>query len=270
MNVDMHALSGAYALDALDALELEEFERHLADCAECREEVASLQEVGAELASLTTMGAPPSLRASILREVSQVRPLPPLTASPFQAQRISPASADETHESDATGPGEPRHTEVADLGRHRKERHGPRSWLAAAAAAVVLVGGGVVWHPWAPSTTQGQLTAAEQVVHASDAQRFEPSGADGKATIVRSVSKGKAVIIADGMAPPPEGKVYELWYFHAQGKAVRAGLMPHDTKKVTMLFDGDAATATGAGVTVEPAGGSDQPTSKPIVTVKFT
>ena len=39
---DIHALSGAYAVDALDDVERAEFERHLASCAACREEVASL------------------------------------------------------------------------------------------------------------------------------------------------------------------------------------------------------------------------------------
>ncbi len=40
---DVHALSGAYAVDALDDLERAHFERHLADCADCQAEVASLQ-----------------------------------------------------------------------------------------------------------------------------------------------------------------------------------------------------------------------------------
>ena len=41
---DVHALSGAYAVDALDDIERAAFERHLAACAECRAEVASLRE----------------------------------------------------------------------------------------------------------------------------------------------------------------------------------------------------------------------------------
>ncbi len=36
---DIHALSGAYAVDALDDIERAQFERHLAECAECRAEV---------------------------------------------------------------------------------------------------------------------------------------------------------------------------------------------------------------------------------------
>jgi hypothetical protein len=37
----------------------------------------------------------------------------------------------------------------------------------------------------------------------------------------------------------------------------------------TVVLDGVAATATGAGITVEPAGGSDHPTSDPIALFDF-
>jgi anti-sigma factor RsiW len=37
---DIHALSGAYAVDAVDDIERASFERHLASCPTCRAEVA--------------------------------------------------------------------------------------------------------------------------------------------------------------------------------------------------------------------------------------
>ena len=52
---EIHALSGAYAVDALDDLERAAFERHLAECAECQAEVASLREAAAMIAE--TMAA---------------------------------------------------------------------------------------------------------------------------------------------------------------------------------------------------------------------
>ena len=39
MSDDIHALSGAYAVDALDDVERARFERHLANCEACRAEV---------------------------------------------------------------------------------------------------------------------------------------------------------------------------------------------------------------------------------------
>ena len=78
---DIHALSGAYAMDALDDLERAQFKRHLAQCPECAAEVESLREATAMLAETTAVAPPPELRARLLAEIKTVRPLPPLTTS---------------------------------------------------------------------------------------------------------------------------------------------------------------------------------------------
>ena len=49
---------------------------------------------------------------------------------------------------------------------------------------------------------------------------------------------------------------------------VSAGVMPIRADQ-TVLLTGDAATAAGAGITVEPEGGSTEPTSKPIALFDF-
>jgi anti-sigma-K factor RskA len=52
---------------------------------------------------------------------------------------------------------------------------------------------------------------------------------------------------------------------------VSAGVMPHGAADtVTVLLSGDAATATGAGITMEPAGGSTSPTTAPVALFSFT
>ena len=72
---DIHKLSGAYALDAVDDIERAAFERHLVECEDCRDEVASLRETTALLAESAAVTPPPSLRDSVLAGISQVRPL---------------------------------------------------------------------------------------------------------------------------------------------------------------------------------------------------
>ena len=52
---DIHALSGAYAVDALDDIERAQFERHLAECPACTAEVGSLREAAALLAETTAV-----------------------------------------------------------------------------------------------------------------------------------------------------------------------------------------------------------------------
>ena len=67
---DIHKLSGAYALDAVDDIERAAFERHLAECEDCRTEVASLRETTALLAESTAVTPPPSLaRLGALRHL---------------------------------------------------------------------------------------------------------------------------------------------------------------------------------------------------------
>ena len=86
---DVHALSGAYALDALDDIERAGFERHLAICETCREEVASLQEAAAVLSEAYEMTPPAVLRERVMAEIATFRPLPPLVEH-TEADAVAP------------------------------------------------------------------------------------------------------------------------------------------------------------------------------------
>ncbi|KRE98785.1 hypothetical protein ASG88_17250 [Nocardioides sp. Soil777] len=229
---DIHHLTGAYALDAVDDIERARFEQHLAECEDCRLEVASLREAAGLLSETTAVTPPPALRESVLAGISQIRPLPPIVhRTPVVQRRWFPL-------------------------------------LVAAAVVAILGVGAALWQPWAPSQ-DSSLTAAEQVIGASDARSVAVDLGDaGNATVTRSESLGKAVITTDGMAPAPSGKVFELW-LQVDGEMVPAGLMPpgEDTQ---MVLEGDATTATAVGITVEPEGGSDQPTTEPIALFDFS
>jgi len=226
---EIHALSGAYAVDALDAIERAQFEEHLAECAECRAEVASFRETGALLAVAEAVPPPASLRSSVLAGISQVRPLPPEAPLP------------------ATEP---------DVRRR------PLPRLLLAAAAVVLLAVGVLaWHPWQHDTT----SAAEQVLNAPDAVRVTerlPQG--GELTLVRSPSLGRAVLVGHDVPAAASGQTYQMWLQQPGEDMVSAGLMP-DADEPTLL-DGDAGTAAAAAVSIEPAGGSVHP-SEDVVAV---
>lgn len=245
-NDDIHGLSGAYAVDAVDDVERARFEAHMAGCSPCQAEVASLRAAAAELSSTTLTTPPPSLRASVLRDISAVRPLPPESPAPD-----APASLDSKR-----------------VERAERTRRAPlRQWLVGVAAAAVLATGGVVWQPWATDNNTVQLTAMEQVLQARDAQRFEQKVGDATATIVRSPGLKKAVIVTANMPDAPVGKVYELWL--QQGtEMVAAGLMPAG-KANKVLLEGDAASAAAVGITVEPAGGSEKPTLPPVAVISF-
>lgn len=279
MSDDIHALSGAYAVDALDDVERARFERHLAGCSACQAEVDSLVEAASELSVLTEAAPPASLRAKVLGDISTVRPLPPLAAPGAPADEDStlsgsaepattPRRAPSTTESQGAATQET--SGAAPVGRlddrRRSRARGWRLLVAAATVAILAIGGFTVWRQVDRDPSRA---IADQVLAAGDATRTSKTFPDGStATIVRSGSLRKAVIITTGMAQAPSGKVYQLWLQDPTGHMASAGLMPPGPDQVVVL-DGDASKATGAGITIEPAGGSGQPTSDPIALFSF-
>jgi anti-sigma-K factor RskA len=133
--------------------------------------------------------------------------------------------------------------------------------LAAAAALVVGLGAlgvGLALRP-APSPS-----TAEQVFAAPDVRTVSgeiPTG--GTATVVFSREKNAGVLVMNNVAPPAPGTVYQMWLIGDKGPE-SAGTM--DAKAVApsttaVLPDlGDSQTLA---FTVEPPGGSVQPTSAP-------
>ena len=238
---DVHKLTGAYAMDALDDLERARVERHLAECDDCRAEVAELRETAALLSETVAVTPPGSLRESVLAGISQVRPLAPeVSTSP-------------SHE------------------HHRAARR--RGWvplLVAAALAIVVGVGAAVTQPWKSADDDVQrLTAAEQVLQAPDAEEVAVDlGEAGRAILTRSKSQDRAVITTEDMVSAPSGKDYEVWFIDGD-EFVSAGLMPDESDQ-TIVLDGPAAEAAAVGITVEPEGGSRQPTTDPIAVFDLT
>ena len=266
MTDDIHALSGAYAVDAVDEQERADFEQHLAVCAECQAEVASFRATTEQLAVLIGATPPERLREQILHDISQVRPFPP-EVSREALDRLTSERPGGSEALEAPAP----EGELVRRRAHREQARRPQRgrWLAAAAAVVVLGGGtAAALHPW-DQQSQVQVALADRVIQAPDAQRFvQPVASGGSATVVRSKSVGKAVLLTDNLTPAPSGKVYQLWLKDAGGTFESAGILPSGEQQKVVL-DGDAATALGAGISVEPAGGSTQPTTTPVALIGF-
>ena len=232
----IHALSGAYVVDALDDDEREAFEEHLPGCADCTDEVTSLREAAALLADDAAMTPPPSLRTGVLAGIKTIRPLPPETRG-----------------------------EVVRL-RPRRFR---LATLAVAAAVLAILGIAAVAQPWNTGPTTTSASAIDRVMTADDATHVKVSFPDGAtATVFRSASEGKAAVVTTNMPEAPNGKVYELWLQKPGGPMVPAGLMSGSGDQ-RLLLTGDAAQATAAAISVEPSGGSKAPTTEPIATFDF-
>jgi anti-sigma-K factor RskA len=221
---DIHALSGAYAVDALDDIERAQFERHLAGCAACRAEVESLQEAAALLAETTTATPSAELRDRVLSGISNVRPLPPVMEK-----------------------NEPGDATVTGLAPRRRRR--VVALLAAAAAAVAIGTGGIVWQQ---VSDDGSPDRIEAIADAPDARSYTvPVGDGGSATVTVSKQRNGAYIATKDMPGAPSGKQYVLWLQHGS-TMTPAGVMPEGSDN-EVLLSGDAATADGAAVSIENA-----------------
>ncbi|OEV06761.1 anti-sigma factor, partial [Streptomyces nanshensis] len=149
--------------------------------------------------------------------------------------------------------------------------------LAACLALAAAAGGVAAWQYRAAQDAREQAAQSRarqeelvRVLAASDARttgRGElPGGASG--TVVVSRERDRAAFLASGMDAPPGGKVYQLWF--ADGKKMRpAGLVDSHGDSTAQLMEGKVGRASAMGVTVEPAGGSPQPTTEPLALMKL-
>ncbi|MGW2161920.1 anti-sigma factor [Nonomuraea sp. NPDC001699] len=239
---DPHTLAGAYALDAIsDEGERRRFEQHLARCAECARETVTLRETAARLGVAVAVEPPPGLRERVLSEIDQVRQLPP---------EVPPAP----------------HT-----------RRPWRAWPAAVGMAAALAM--VAWLGVTSVQVRQELQLAQRteqriaaVLSSDDARTVTgavagPSagGGHGRGTVVMSRSQGALVFWAAGLGDPPAGRVYQLWQL-APGRITSAGLLVPSRSGGTLPVLSTIGSDVGqVGVTVEPTGGSRQPTSTPFL-----
>ena len=116
--------------------------------------------------------------------------------------------------------------------------------------------------------TSQQASALAEINAASDVQHATAEVAGGgTATLVWSGELGRSALVANDLPQLPASKTYELWYLR-DGQAIPAGTMqPADSGSTWRVLAGDMAAGDTVGVTVEPRGGSDKPTTAPIVAI---
>lgn len=236
---ELHTLTGAYAADALDADERAAFEQHLESCASCRLEIVELSATAARLAVAASATAPAGLRERVLAEVSQTRQLSP-------------------------------HDVVASL----DERRAARPWYrqpATAAAAVLLVvaaGLGSLAVSENRQADDARSTTAQIAVVAANPDHVELTAAiaaGGHGTVL--AADGVAVFLGSGLPELPDGKAYQLWRMTGQDSQ-SAGVLGRGGAVSGVLTD--MGPENSVGVTIEPASGSDRPTSDPVFLVSMT
>ena len=233
-------LKDAYVLGALPEDERADFDEYLAAHPELQSEVEDLGGLAGMLAYAPPEHDPPSgLRARVMEVV----------------------------ESEAGVPRAIRRQSSPDAGRYTGARN-----LALAAAAVLLVGL-ISWNVLLQgevSDLQGRVDETQQ----EQAQAPEPGtqtielegswAEQGTNAEVARIEGGRVILVAENMPSVPEDRTLQVWVIR-DGVPQPSGLFePSGNMSATAvthpLEEGDTVA-----VTVEPAGGSDQPTTDPVL-----
>ncbi|HKN45733.1 MAG TPA: anti-sigma factor, partial [Propionibacteriaceae bacterium] len=249
---EIHGAVGSYVVNALDPDELDEFEAHLAVCPTCTREVQEFGETAAQLSLLASATPPPALRTSILAAISEVRPLPPEPSAETAAPEPSPR---------VTLPAPAPRRPVDELALRRQQRRTRvLSVLVAAVVAAALALGGVVYGLVNARQAQVAQQAAEtELLTAPDVKTYSATMKDGgQISFVVSKSLNRAMFVGKGLPAVGADRTYQLWTLEGQ-RAIPDNTVPGggDRKE---FFRETLSGVTGLAVSVEAAGGVQQPT----------
>jgi anti-sigma-K factor RskA len=233
---ELKANAAGYVLGSLDPGERQAFEAHLAGCAECAAEVASLRPVVSALATAVPQVTPRGeLRDRVLASAGAG-----LKTSRPTVIRDRPSSA--------------------------------LLWLPLAAAIVLAIGAAVyavrLQRQMGDLQTRfDQAQATTAVLAAPDLARIDLQGQavapDARARALWSRSRG-LVFTAANLPPAPAGKAYQVWVVTAQAP-ISAGLLTTDQSgggSQYYVTPPDIAPPVAVAVTLEPSGGVPAPTGE--------
>lgn len=269
-------LAALYALGSLSQTEARAFEAHLAEgCEVCKAELEQFGLVAGVLAaSAAPVEPPPYLRSVLEARINKEASLPS-TKLPAAAQVIA-------------FPEKPKPA-VTDYPASRS-KFGLTflPWALAASLLLALTYSIAAWQSerksLSASLAQNQSEAAQlreklsressradeiaqinSVLASPQNPRIEMAGlgeqASSSGKIYWDIQAKRWVVTAD-LPPAPSGKVYQLWFVTADAK-VSAGLIEPDDRGhafAVVNLPSDIEKVEAAAITLEPKGGSQQPT----------
>lgn len=230
--------AGPWVLGALEDEDARAFAVHLESCPICRLEVAELQVV----ADVLPMAAP------------QLVPPPALKS------RIMDVVESEAQLLRAAGPEADRPPATVDGRTGDRERRGFFGWLRplpVAVLATALLALGVV---------AGVLLSGGE--DTTSHPGFGPKGAQ----VALRVTGERGVLDLRGMPAAPSGRVYQVWLIRGKEKPIPTHTLfsvPSDGRARVEILESLKDTDQVL-VTAEPPGGSEQPTSAPLMGAKLT
>jgi anti-sigma-K factor RskA len=182
--------------------------------------------------------------------------------SPELRRRIMGAVRAEAAEADAVHPRAGRRSWLAGL----RETVGVRD-LALAAAAMLVIG----LFSWS-MLLQGEVRDLQGRVQGLQSQPQGPQmitlgGAgtkQGARVELVTLEGDRAVLMAENMPPVPEGKTYQIWVIRGDTPQP-SGLFEPKGDSIAAVVEKPVEGADAVAVTVEPEGGSKEPTTDPML-----
>lgn len=262
---DPHLDVAGYALDALTDAERRVFEAHLAGCPDCQQQLREFTETTGWLSADSAATPPAQMRTDVLAGITETPQLSPEREQPQPEQ-----AAEESIR--------PRHPAPAQQDRTKSRARRPR-WrrvgqiaVAAAMAVVVAVGGWVVGRQQLGQSVQAEQNAQSKLFGASDVQihRQPMRGGQGNVSYVVSQKQNEAMVIISGHPSAGKGQTFQLWTMHgAKGTEPEPDSLFSGSESGPVWLKGNVVNAAALAITVEPDGGSQQPTTKPFAIQKL-
>lgn len=234
-----------YALGALEPDEQSAVDEHLDECSRCRALLAQAKELVLLLAwTPDQQNPPPALRGRVMRRVRQLQHLDGDNNAPWW-QRL-----------------------VADL-----QRSTSRVAFGFATAAVVValaLGTRSVQLQRQVTQLQAQVREQQQVVdvlRGADSQlvalKTQPGAPAGQAHLLLDPTQTRAFLVTSGLQQLPASQTYQLWLIGGSTPVSMGTFAVNGSGVATILVNADRPLAQfdAVGVSVEPAGGSAQPTN---------
>ena len=238
-------------------------------------------------ASLQPVGPPAAIRASLLETIARE----PQTERADQAEHVAEEEAGDRdagggsgsdRDSNGDGDGDSVGSEVLSLDAHRRRRSAWRTGLLRAAAAVVLLGVGIGVGRWsvrgavdeAMDSMATSMASTQHYAHlnqAQDVQRVTDTMPDGHvATLTWSRDMSMtALTLPAAMKESAGGRSLQVWLKEGETTTSLGVYDPRDGAGFSFL---DVMPKPGQQIviTMEPAGGSAQPTTPPLVTLRVS
>ncbi|GAA4361427.1 anti-sigma factor [Paeniglutamicibacter cryotolerans] len=275
-------LTGSYALNALNETERQELFEHSERSSAIRDEIDALTGTATLLGLSAAPVAPPArVKTNIMAAIKNTAQLPaetsPMTSSAADApaEETLPAQATEDAQTPPVQPVVPVTSLAAEREARRPARFSTRVlgiaagalFVASAGLASVVISQNVQQEKLETQLADAGKNQAEltRLLTASDVKSATQTLKDGaRVTLAYSAGEGMMAVTTAGLPALPTDKGYEFWLISDEG-AVSAGLLSGPDPDTMTLVNGSMQGITHFGISVEPSGGSPEPTTTPIL-----